>query len=220
MTTHQRVRRVSARTMWSAALAMLTLVASACSVPSEQTARPIEPERLVTTATAKPNCNIAQLGERAEPILVYLVSRRDERAFVVPVERLTTGELTPAMALTALFDCRVTDDDCGRGLTTAIPDQTKLLDLVPLGQSDFEVRMSALLDQDLRPVDDLTRLAVAQILYTANSGQVTNGPLRLRFVIDGQPVSVNTDARTVPVGAFVSLDDFDTTLSATTTTQP
>lgn len=214
-------------------LLALGLLAAACSVPTDGEAHPLDPARLDAVATAKQNCAAPGVGTTSVTARVYLVSQKDEPPYVLAVERVigNTDQATPYAVLDALVNCRVSEEDRRSGLATALPDDLQLLGVDPVADQPgmFEVRLG-LLRNGRTAVDDLDKLAVAQMFFTLTDERVTVRVRGVRFNIDGRPKAVNTDNRTVGVASFVGRDDFaassprvvrtTTTVPTTTTAAP
>jgi hypothetical protein len=209
----RRVRPVR-RARLSAVVLAAGVLAASCTVPRDDEARAIDPTRLVAATSNKRNCTSASVDAATIEVTVYLVSTRAEGAppSVTPVPRVVTAsEPTAREALDALFTCRVTTDESReRGLATSVPEQTQLLDLAYIEGTDglYEVRLGPLQNRASKQVDDLDKLAVAQIFFTATGPGVTTVVKGLRFSIDGRAKAVSTDERTVSQTDFVRRDDF------------
>jgi hypothetical protein len=204
------------------------LVLAGCSVPSDDEAQAIDPSRLESTATPKRSCVAPVVVDgRATTVYVYLVSQQSDPPNVKPVPRIVENaeQASAFVALEALFECIVPQDDRRTGLATAIPDQTRLLALRPVNPADgtYEVQLGPLRNRAGQKVDDLDKLAVAQIFFTATGSDPA--VTRLRFTIDGRPVAVNTDRRTVGQTDSVIREDFiasspPSLATTTSTTRP
>jgi spore germination protein GerM len=192
-------------------MVLLALVLLAgCSVPSDDEAQAIDPSRLESTATTKRTCASQGLDGQAATVNVFLVSQQSDPPNVKPVLRIVEDADGPSafVALEALFECIVTQDERRAGLASAIPDETRLLALRPvdLAGGTYEVQLGPLRNRGGQKVDDLDKLAVAQIFFTATgSDPEVKG---LRFTIDGRAVAVNTDRRTVGQTDPVTREDF------------
>jgi hypothetical protein len=188
--------------------ALLVLVG--CSVPSDDEAQAIDPRRLESTATTKRSCAAPVVDGPAAPVKVFLVSQQSDLPNVRSVPRFVEDANRPPafVALEALFECIVTQEDRRAGLASAIPDQTRLLGLrpVPGPEGSYEVQLGPLRNRSGQKVDDLDKLAVAQIFFTATESDPA--VRSLQFSIDGRPVAVNTDRRTVGQNVAVTREDF------------
>jgi spore germination protein GerM len=206
---HRLPRRIRA-----GAVAMLaSLALAACTVPSDGEARAIDPARLDAASSNKRNCTSAGVDVESVTVRVYLVSTKEKDAppSVSPVDRiLPAREKTPREALDALFTCKVTAEESRDGLATSVPEETQLLDLVQIPGTDglYEVRLGPLQNRGSKQVDDLDKLAVAQIFFTATAPGLTAEVKGLRFSIDGRAKAVSTDERTVSQTDFVRRTDF------------
>lgn len=207
----------------AALLVLLALVVLAgCGVPSDDEAQPIDPARLEATTPAKRSCATAGVDGQTDPVTVYLVSQQSDPPFVTSVERVVenTEQPAPFNALEALFECLVTQEERRSGLASAIPEETRLLGvrLVDGDKGIYEVQLGPLRNRGGQRVDDLDKLAVAQIFFTATSPELGGLVRELKFVIDGRAVAVNTDRRTVGQDSSVRREDFVASSPTTTTT--
>ena len=217
-------RQVKYRWMF-AMLATVATIAAACTVPRDDQARPIDPSRLVSSASNKINCASPGVDVPSTVLHVFLVSQNADPPFVTSVERVvSTPAATPRAALDALFNCRVTDEDRRNGLATDIPEETQLLGLDPIADRTgfYEVRIGRLQNRGAQKVNDLDKVAVAQIFFTAADAGLAQHVLGLQFSIDGRAVAVTTDRGTVSQSDFVCREDFlaSSPSSATTRTTP
>ena len=214
---------MSARRAWLASMLVLAAIAAAaCTVPTDDEARPIDPARLLSPSN-KINCTAAGVGVQTATVQVYLVSQQRELPFVESVDRIITNTPpTPYDALNALLNCLVTEEDRRRGLATAVPEDTQLLGLDPAPDQPgfFEVRLGPLPNRGAQKADDLDKVAVAQIFFTVTGPGLTEQVRGLRFSIAGNAVAVNTDKRTVGRGQFVERADFIASAPPTTTASP
>ncbi len=202
---------IARRVLTCVSVAVVALATAACTVPSDNEARPIDPARLGSAESNKINCTTRSVGAQTETVQAYLVSQSDEPPFVTPVDRIITKlPPTPYSAVDALINCRVTDDESRRGLATLLPQGTQLigLDPVPDQPGMYEVRLGALPNRGTQKVDDLDKLAVAQMFFTATGPGLTEQVRGLRFTIAGRAVAVNTDRVTVGQNDFVKREDF------------
>lgn len=207
-----------------AALLLALLVLAGCSVPTDNEARAIDPGRLEANTTTKRTCALPGVDGQPTELNVFLVSQQDDPPNVKPVRRTVEDAGLPSAfaALEALFECIVTQEDLRSGLASAIPEQTNFLAVRAVNPDDglYEVQLGPLRNRAGQNVDDLDRLAVAQIFFTATgSDPAVKG---LRFVIDGRPAAVNTDRRTVGQAETVTREDFiassPPTMTGTTST--
>lgn len=192
-------------------LAVLATCA-ACAVPTDDEAQPIDPSRFEATSVAKRTCTTPPVDGVGATVHVYLVNQQNEPPNVAPALRIIDDATTasPSVALEALFECIVTQDERGVGLVSAIPDETSLIALRPTGSGDgtWEVELGPLRRGGGQRVDNLDKLAVAQIFFTATAADPTGELRQLRFVIDKRRVAVNTDRRTVGQNDAVTREDF------------
>ncbi len=201
-------RRCSA----GATAVLLPLFASACTVPSDDEARAIDPTRLVAASSNKINCTSPGVDVASIELLVYLVNTQDEPPAVTPVDRvLPESKPTAEAALGALFRCRVTTEETRDGLATVVPEETQLLGFGQIpgaAPGYYEARLGPLQNRGSKQVDDLDKVAVAQIFFTVTAPGLTDEVKGLRFSIDGRAVAVSTDKRTVSRTDFVTREDF------------
>lgn len=202
-----------------AALGCVAVLTTACSVPRDETARPIDAGAL-PQLTPRPSC--LPLGDvDTETVTVYLVARLESTQFVTPVERKVERPATPVKVLQRLIDCGPTSDESDRGITTDIP-KTTVRGFVEVADGDYELQLDALAKRDGQPVDELSNLAVAQFFFTAT--EYFPEVRGLRFVVNGEPKAASTDGATKAPNEFVRRSDFTnsqpTTTTTTTTTEP
>ncbi len=207
---------------WALAmLASIAAIAASCTVPRDDQARPIDPTRLVSSASNKINCASPGVDAPSTVLRVFLVSQKAEPPFVTPVDRVVaTTAATPRAALDALFNCRVTDEDRRNGLATDIPEETILLGLDPIADRTgfYEVRIGRLQNRGAQKVNDLDKVAVAQIFFTAANAGLTQHVVGLQFNIAGRAVAVSTDRGTIGQSDFVCREDFSASGPSTATT--
>lgn len=129
-------------------LALVALVAPACSVPSDSEARAIDPARLQAAAPNKQNCTAAGVDSPGVKARADPVRQQNEPPNVVPVDRVLTdtATVTPFAVLQALVNCRVTDEEKRSGLATSLPDDAEVLGVDPVPDNPWDLRGA------LRPV--------------------------------------------------------------------
>lgn len=171
----------------------LVVLASACTVPSEDNAQRLPPDEVPfqlaeTTTTSTAGSAVSQAV--AQPVKVFLV--RDERLAVVNRE---ASPADPPNVL-ALLAQGPSQSETDAGLRTAlVPNLAKIVetdgDLITI---DLDGEFSA-----LAPTEQ--RLALAQITFAMTQLQAIS---RVRFLVAGQPASVprgdgsSTDAPVSP----------------------
>lgn len=226
------------RRLASALALAATLALGACSVPSDNEARAIDPARMTASASEKRNCTSPGLDTNAISARIYLVRQRGEPPDLAPVGRVLLGatQATPFDVLSALVNCRVTEEDKRNGFATALPGDAQLLGVDPVAGRPgvYEVRLSALSGTGGQK-NDLDKLAVAQIFFTLTDPDVNEPVRELVFTVGGRAVAVSTDNRTVgvndtvrrgdflssiPAGSSVSTTSSSTSTSTTTTVAP
>lgn len=205
-------RRRAAALRLTALAVVVVVLDAACSVPSDNEARAIDPTRMVRASSNKINCASPGVDLPSIKLRVYLVNAENEPPVATPVDRvLPQSDATPRAALEALFRCRVTTEETGGGLATVIPEETQLLGFETIVGAEpgyYLVRLGSLQSRGSKKADDLDKAAVAQIFFTVTAPGLTEEVKGLRFSIDGRAVAVNTDRRTVSQSDFVKRDDF------------
>lgn len=192
-------------------IALIVLVASACSIPTDDRAHEIPPDVIgslsqapssTTTSTSAPagsrreTLYLVRTGDPAisgsgtlEPVLVDIpdTNNIDDLPRVV-IERLIS--LSPA--------------DIGQsGSVNAIPKGTRV--------SHATVDDDGVLNLDLSGLSEiesaLQRLAVAQVVFTVTG--LTNSPVRgIRFSVDGNLAAVPVEEGTKAAGDVVTRNDY------------
>jgi spore germination protein GerM len=166
-----------------AGLAALALAASAgCGGQSGPAEIPAEELPFSLSRTPEPSPSPAE----EEPFTVFFILEGK----LAPVTREAPSDLTPVEAtMRALLD-GPTPDELAAGITSEIPAQTSLLE-VQVFDLVADVDFSAEFQSPAST--DAILLRVAQVVWTlVRLPEVT----AVRFVIDGEPVSVVTDAGT------------------------
>lgn len=211
-----------------ATFVVLVVSVAACSVPSDDQARAIDPARLAASASEKQSCTAPSVDAATIDARVYLVRQRGEPPDLTPVRRVLTAanEPTPFAVMNALVNCRVTEEDKRNGLANALPGDLQLLGVDPVAGRPglYEVRLAGLAGSNGQK-KDLDKLAVAQIFFTLTDPDVSETVRELRFTLAGRAIAVSTDNRTVGVNDTVRRDDFGTSVPVagsvgTTTTPP
>lgn len=163
-----------------AGLAAIALAASAsCGGQSGPTEIPAEDLPFSLSRTLEPSPSPAE----EEPFTIFFVLE----GRLAPVTREAPSHLTPVEAtMRALLD-GPTSDELAEGIISEIPAQTSLLE-VQVFDLVAEVDLSAEFQSPAST--DAISLRVAQVVWTlVRLPEVT----AVRFVIDGEPVSVVTD---------------------------
>jgi spore germination protein GerM len=163
-----------------AGLAALALATSAsCGGQSGPAEIPAEDLPFSLSRTPEPSPSPAE----EEPFTIFFVVEGK----LAPVTREAPSDLTPVEAtMRALLD-GPTPDELARGITSEIPPQTSLLE-VQVFDLVADVDLSAEFQSPAST--DAILLRVAQVVWTlVRLPEVT----AVRFVIDGEPVSVVTD---------------------------
>ena len=206
------------------AIGLAALVVASCSVPTDEQASAIDPASLNSSSNPKKNCTSPGV-DQPNPVVVhvYLVKQQGEVRVVAPVERIVAEQTaTPLAALTALVDCRITDEDRRNGFASAVPDDVDLLGLDPIAEEPggLMVRLGSLGARGTANPDDLDKIAVAQIFFTLTDPKLVEPARSIRFTVAGRPVAVNTDRRTAGQNSSVTSDDFVASRPSTATVSP
>ena len=170
---------MTARRWCTAALVLLVVAATSCGIETDET-----PRRLaVSTTTTQPRPTTTS-GSTATALFVT------RGGTVVPVTR----ELPDQQARTVLDALvRLRPPDVGvKGASNAIPTGTEVLGATRAGARSGSTLVVDLSSRFDRVVGPSRQLAVAQLVMTATG---LPGVERVRFSIDGTPVTVPTPAR-------------------------
>jgi spore germination protein GerM len=177
-----------------AVLAALLVASAAAGCSRQSDPVEIDPAELPFSLTRSPSVTAPAGAEDA--FTAYFV--QDGR--LVPVTRPSVGEASPAVALRALVVGPAIDEQ-EAGIRSFVPAQTTVLEVSVFDQI-AEVDLSAEFQGPAPP--DVILLRVAQVVWTLVSRP---GITAVRFVIDGQPVSVPTD-RGTPIDRPVTAPDY------------
>jgi hypothetical protein len=207
-----RLRRLRPVLAGAAAVALL----AGCSIPSDSSAQRIDASLLPQLGPTANNC--ADLtGTVSAKVPLFFVTGQEETRILAPLERDVDRPVTAQNVLQRLFDCPPTTAEQDSGFTTQIP-VTTLEGFVEIEPGRYEVHLSPLRSREGGEVDELSRLAVAQIVYTVTNPDLPEPVWGVRFVIDGEPKASNTDGATKAADEFVTRNDFTVTQPTTTTT--
>jgi len=150
-------------------------VAAACGLPNDSAPRDVPPQYsldVVPSSTAAPAVPSAS-GPRA----YYLTGPPDQPGTLVPVARQV--EPTGVAVVQSLFD-PLSAADQSRGLRTAIPEGTELLDARVLPDGTARIDVS---DAIFGASRDAQTEAVAQIVFTATG---TPGASQVELLVNGK----------------------------------
>ena len=196
-----------------AVVGLLALAGSAagCGIPTEATARPIDPNVLPpslmeqTTTTTTPADSSGK-----HSVELFLVSSRSdsEKLAAVQADVVNVVDLAdlPRQVIEQLIAQPPKNSSGGSNLTNAIPPNAQVLNASVDG---------TVLDLDLSALDQVEstrqRLAVAQIVYTATALDGIDG---VRFSIDGEPASVSLEDHASDVGQVITRSDYPNLLTS------
>jgi spore germination protein GerM len=163
------------RVVVAGALATGIAVVAACGLPNDSAPRDVPPQYsldIVPSSTAPPAV-LSASGPRA----YYLTGPPDQPGTLVPVARQV--EPTGVAVIQSLFD-PLSAADQSRGLRTAIPEGTELLDarILPDGTARIDVS-----DAIFGASRDAQTEAVAQIVFTATG---TPGASQVELLVNGK----------------------------------
>ena len=174
-----------------AAFAMAT--SASCEGQSGPTEIPAEDLPFSLSRTLRPSPSPAE----EEPFTIFFVLEGK----LAPVTREAPSDLTPVQATMRALLEGPTPDELARGITSEIPAETSLLE-VQVFDLVADVDLSAEFQSPASTEAILLR--VAQVVWTmVRLPEVT----AVRFLIDGEPVSVVTDDGT-PVERPVTAPDY------------
>jgi hypothetical protein len=184
MTAERSTRRRPAarsgfRNAIPAVVGLVTLVAIvvACGVPSDSGPRDIPPGFAVDVGGSSTVAPVVPAS--SGPLVYFLGPSTDEPSRLHPVPR-NVQPPTTAGVLQALFDGLTTSEQA-RGLRTAIPEGTQLLDASVLPDGTAKVNLN---DAIFTASGDAQIAAVAQIVFTATGIQGTS---QVDLLVNGEP---------------------------------
>jgi spore germination protein GerM len=177
-------------------VALTAALAVSATVACSRESGPVEidPSGLPFSLTRSPSPTATVPAEHT--FTAYLV--QDGR--LVPVARPSAGEASPALAVRALV-IGPTLDERQSGIRSFVPTQTSVLEVSVFDQI-AEVDLSGEFQGPAPP--EVILLRVAQVVWTLVGRP---GITAVRFVIDGEPVSVPTD-RGTPIDRPVTAPDY------------
>lgn len=170
-----------------------------------------------------PPATIAPATAGSEAVPVYFVQQTDRTTRLVPAEREVSDPSSLRERLQALIEQPPTSDEVDDGITTLVPSETVLIDVIAIpGTGEAVIDLS-------REFFELSqgegqRGAYAQITCTATE---TPGVDRVSYAIEGEPVAALVADGTTKEGPVSCRPDYlaydispTTTTSTTTTTSP
>jgi Sporulation and spore germination len=171
----RRIRPRAAVAAAAALFAVLGLVA-ACGVPSDSGPRDIPPDFALEDSAAT---SVAPVPATTGALVYFLGPVTDPTGRLRPITR-DVQPVTTATVLQSLFD-GLTNGEQARGLRTAIPEGTQLLDATTLPDGTARVNLNdAIFDASGEAQVD----AVAQIVFAATS---VPGTTQVDLLVNGQP---------------------------------
>jgi hypothetical protein len=169
-------RRVPVVSAAAALIAFVALVV-ACGVPSDSGPRDIPPDFAVDAGGSSTVAPV--IPASTGPLVYFLGPTADEPSRLHPESR-NVEPSTTAGVLQALFDGLTTSEQ-SRGLRTAIPEGTQLLDASVLPDGTAKVDLN---DAIFSARGDAQIAAVAQIVFTATGIQGTS---QVDLLVNGEP---------------------------------
>jgi len=180
-------------------LALVVLAATACGLPSDDTARDLSPDDVPFNLVAPSSTTVPDTPANGETQDVNLFFQDDERLIAViaevaaPVDQVA---FDPQLAVTKLLE-GTSGLGVPAGVRSAIPSGTRLLGAQTSGDT-----VTLNLSDDLSGVESNGLVfAIAQLVYTA-SGISTENPDGIYQVV----VQIDGETITVPDGEGVELD--------------
>lgn len=167
------------------ALVAVALLVGGCGLSEDGQPRAIAPDNLPPDLL-DPNAgsSTSTLPTGTAVVTVYFLEEVGDRVRLSPVERDVNDPTNPGDRIAALF-AQPTEAETETGLTTTIPADTVLLDVVENPESD---ELVLFLSPELFAIEgeELAR-AFAQIVWTVT--EPDGGGFRsVRFVVDGEPI--------------------------------
>jgi hypothetical protein len=208
-----------------AALAAVIALTAACGVPRDSTARPISQANLPVAPPDTSTCPEIPLEHVLVP--VYVVAQQEDKSFLQPIERVVASPPSPRDVLQRLIECPVSEAERReQRLVSFIPERARLVQFKHVVDKFYEIWLGPLRSNEGERVEELPKLAVAQMVFTVVNSDLFPDIDGVRFVINEKAVAVQTDRETKSPGAFVTREDFSssrppattTTTTATTTT--
>jgi spore germination protein GerM len=189
----------------------VALSAAGCGIPTEATARPIDPDVLPPSLVEQATTTTAPTsgGGRRVPVELFLVSSKGDtqKLSAVDADIVNVVDMAdlPRQVIEQLITQQATTGSDGSDLTNTIPPDTQVLD-ANMDGTVLDLDLSAL----GRVESTRQRLAVAQIVYTATALDTVTG---VRFWIDGEPASVSLEDHASEVGQVITPRDYPNLVS-------
>jgi spore germination protein GerM len=178
------------RITWALISATLLMLAatSGCGVPADDSPQAIPRQDLPADLLDPNPGSSTTLPESAgtTTVGVYLLEETSDEVRLVLVDREVTQSGVPNERLTTLFG-GATEAEIDAGITSAIPMDTKLLD-VTTDRDNREVTVD--ISGDIFTIEgELQAQAFAQMVWTATEPSA-GGYRQVRFLVDGTPTTV------------------------------
>ena len=214
------MRRLGAALVGAAALAACL---SGCGLPTDDTAKAIDPEDL--PETLRPGFTAAATTTAPAPLTeartVYLLTNPQdiERTVVVEVQRQVDRNATLLEVLATLFGESTSPEEQAAGYFNT-------LELFEIAEATVTngiatIDIAPLSPEDLPPPADTLELVAAQLVYTASAHNDVDG---VRILLGGEEVSIPTSDADADPGAALTISAYEQFqpdfAPATTTTAP
>jgi len=195
---------------WMAGLAPLAAVAAmvvaavaGCGIPTDETARAIDPEELPEALrpgfTATTTTVLASPATEAHTVYLLTNPQDIERTVVVAAERQVNFAAPLSEVLDTLFGETTSEQEQAAGYfntlelfeiaSAVVIDGIATIDIVPLSP------------EDLPPTADTLELVAAQLVYTAAAHPGVEG---VRILLDSEEVSIPTSGADAEPGAVLT----------------
>jgi spore germination protein GerM len=195
------MRRHRARAAIVLALAAIVATA-ACGVTANDEPQAIAADKVpaeLLDPDPATSTTVPQAGGTT-PVSVYLLEETTDGVRLVAVERVTQAG-GPANRLAALFD-GPTEEETDQGIVSAIPTSTELLEV----RTDDETGEVVIDLSEFPPIEGAALAqAYAQMVWTA-TGEGSGGFNRVRFLVEGEPITVPDDDSAEQEGAVQRAD--------------
>ena len=197
------------RRLAAVAAAALAVLAGACGIPTDETARAIDsedlPEALRPGFTAAPTTSVPA-APATEPHTVYLLADPPdiERTIVVEAERPVAVGGTVTEVLATLFGQTTTAEEQAAGYFNTL----ELFELTGAAAADgvATIDFAPLSPEDNPPPADTLKLAAAQLVFTATEIDGIDG---VRILLDSTEVSIPTSDADAEPGAVLRRDNYE-----------
>lgn len=193
----------------AAVAAAAAVLAGACGIPTDETARAIDsedlPEALRPGFTAAPTTSVPA-APVTEPHTVYLLTDPPdiERTIVVEAERPVAVGGTVTEVLATLFGQTTTAEEQAAGYFNTL----ELFELTGAAAADgvATIDFVPLSPEDNPPPADTLKLAAAQLVFTATEIDGIDG---VRILLDSTEVSIPTSDADAEPGAVLRRDNYE-----------